>query len=329
MTTLNPDMQALSTPDFDVDLVAPRATWPNETLSRATRFLTEHDDPETVDLVTNPQPGLITKRTVVSTVGSCFAGNIKRWLLQERYNVLIAERGPGAAPGSARFGRVYSTACLRQLFEAPYGLFDPIEKHWRVGDQLIDPYRQLVGWPDERSAANERAAHHASVRRIVDESEVMICTIGLAETWRDRRDGATFFTVPPNAHAHPDRYECVMTTVDENVENLDRLYALLRAHNPGIRLVITASPVPLAATFREPHAVLADTVSKATVRLAVYHFCERHPEVVYFPAFEYVRALSKWPWEADNRHVSKAVVDRIMSNFMRHYGEPQAGTAAA
>lgn len=285
------------------------------------------------DLCPNSEPGLVTKTTPVATIGSCFAHEIRHWLIENGYNFLQTEPGLPGMPnfdcGSANYGPVYNTACMRQIFEAAYGLFDPIEKFWRLGDKLADPYRRGIGWPDEASMRAELDRHRAAVRRVAEESRVLIATAGLGEVWRSREDCATFFMVPPAETFDPARHECVMTSVAENVENLERLYALLRQKNPELRLVMTVSPVPMMATPTPQSGVIVDCVSKATLRIAVDSFCRNHPEVVYFPAYEYVKRIAVRPFETDDRHVRREIVAEIMTLFMQKFGDLASPVAAA
>ncbi|MEM9083356.1 MAG: GSCFA domain-containing protein, partial [Planctomycetota bacterium] len=111
--------------------------------------------------------------------------------------------------------------------------------------------------------------------------------------------------------------------VEENVENLTAFYRLLRDINPELQLVVTVSPVPLLATFRDMDCEVANTVSKATLRVAVDRFCQVHPEVVYFPSYELVTRMGRDAYLEDGVHVKPEVVSRIMSAFMEHFGDAE------
>lgn len=271
--------------------------------------------------VAHPIPGLISRTTRVGSIGSCFAWEIKKWLMANGYTFLQTEDGPSTESGSARFGNVFNTKCIRQIFEAAYGLFTPVEPHWPYDGKLMDPYRKNVGWANEREAAAERASHHAAVRALVERCEVLICTIGQAEVWRNKHDKAAFFMIPPPEVIREDRHEVALLGVEENVEHLQATYDLIRRHNPNLRLVLTVSPVPLVATFRDEHALVADEVNKSILRVAADQFCRANPQVLYFPAYEIVKRLTPNPWREDNRHVRPEVVARVMENFIAAYGE--------
>ncbi|MFW5653843.1 MAG: GSCFA domain-containing protein, partial [Planctomycetota bacterium] len=260
--------------------------------------------------------------TPVATMGSCFVVAIRQWLISNGFNYVSAETGPGTKQGSARFGRLFNTGVLRQIFEHSHGRFNPVEKFWPHDGLLLDPYRQGIAWPNPQSAEIERKIHGEAVARMTRDAEVLICTVGISETWRSRDDGSVFHTVPPASAFDPAKHEFSLLGVEENLANLEATYNLVREHNPDIQLILTLSPVPLGMTFRDMSVVCADMVSKSMLRVAIDMFIEQHPEVVYFPAFELVRRMVPEPFMEDWRHVKPALVCAIMARFMTHFGSP-------
>ncbi len=279
------------------------------------------DSLERVVPIARRQPGVITRTTQIGSIGSCFAWEIKKWLVAHGYNFLQVEDGPSAESGSARFGNVFNTRCMRQIFERAYGRFEPREPLWPYRGKLMDPYRKNVGWSTQEEAQAEIESHLAAVRRLVDQAEILICTIGQAEVWRRRDTKEAFFMIPPPEVIDERIHEAVLTTVDENVQNLCAMHAVIREHNPSLRLIVTVSPVPLLATHRDEHAIVADELSKSILRVAAHRFCESCDGVEYFPAYEIVKRLSSNPWKEDNRHVREEVVARVMQAFMWCYGD--------
>ena len=60
----------------------------------------------------------IDECTPIASIGSCFAREIKRRLIQRGYNYVAEEtQNPAAIHASAAWERVYNTFCLRQIFE--------------------------------------------------------------------------------------------------------------------------------------------------------------------------------------------------------------------
>jgi hypothetical protein len=92
---------------------------------------------------------------------------------------------------------------------------------------------------------------------------------------------------------------------------------------PDVRFLTTVSPVPLRRTFRDNDVLLANTYSKSVQRAAVEAFVGLHPDVDYFPSYEFVMlADPKTTWtREDYRHLAQPVVERIMSRVMAKYAE--------
>ena len=61
-----------------------------------------------------------------------------------------------------------------------------------------------------------------------------------------------------------------MTSFQENLENLERVFELFNANNSHGHIVISLSPVPLRATFRNLNAVTANTASKSMLQIDIY-----------------------------------------------------------
>ena len=96
---------------------------------------------------------------------------------------------------------------------------------------------------------------------------------------------------------------------------------ILRAHNPGVQIICTLSPVALHATFRgdEEHIVTANAHSKAILRVAAEEFARRCKGVHYFPAYEVVTTSTEHPWAPDQRHVAPDAVNNVMALFHRTF----------
>jgi hypothetical protein len=162
---------------------------------------------------------------------------------------------------------------------------------------------------------------------------VLILTLGVAPCFFDRETGAFGFVtgqLSPAVQRHlMSRYEMRMTSVAENVENIHAILASASrlAERPP-KVVLTVSPVPLQATNEFHSAVIADCLSKSTLRLASHQAISETPEgqVVYWPSFEIVRWLGvhfgpahPLVYGADDtnsRHVSQWLVDLIVDLFL-------------
>jgi hypothetical protein len=105
-------------------------------------------------------------------------------------------------------------------------------------------------------------------------------------------------------------------TVDEMVADLRQLLLEARRVNPTLKLILTVSPVPLAATATDEHVALANTVAKASLRLAAAALA-REPGVYYFPAYEIITAPGQDYFAADRRSIREEGIDRVMELFFQ------------
>jgi hypothetical protein len=259
--------------------------------------------------------GLLTKETPIASMGSCFAREVKEYLVAAGYNYVQTATGPNARHGSASWDRVYNTFCIRQEFERALGSFAPRETFWKKGEELLDPYRKTVRWADADAMAAELAEHRRTAALALTTAEVVVLTVGVNEIWYSLEDGSVFFQVPPTEVVDRKRHAFRAATVPENVANLRRAHELLKAANPRAKMIVTVSPVPLHATFRDDADVISATAeSKAILLVAVKEFVRGAADVHYFPSYEIAHSVPE-PFEEDGRHVRRDVVRRIMEVF--------------
>jgi len=262
----------------------------------------------------------VTQRTRIASIGSCFSREIKKWLQSNGYAFIETAKGPCVEAGSARYDRVYNTFTLRQEFERAFGTFDPKEVCWEFEEKgelrLLDPYRKNVAWESKDEMYRELVEHRENVRKAFIQAEILIITVGQAEIWYNRIDEYVYPLVPPVQVYDPVKHGFRLTTYQENLANLERIYSLFVKHNPTGHIIVTVSPVPLRATFRPINSLIANSASKSLLRAAVETFILKFPErVTYFPAYEVVMVTEKAPFKEDNRHIKPEVIDRIMNLF--------------
>jgi hypothetical protein len=291
---------------------------------------------EAVDPVDDP-PFLIKPSTKVATAGSCFAQHIAAALRLSGLNYFVAEPPP---PGlsleeaahrqyglfSARYGNIYTTRQLLQLHDRAYGTFEPDDRIWVCADgRYVDPFRPSVepgGFPTAEAVIQARDSHLEAVRHLFEQLDVLVITLGLTEAWRSRSDGAVVPLAPGVAAAPPDPhgYEFVNFSVAEVANDLHEFRAKLKGVNPGARIILTVSPVPLAATFERRHVLTATTYSKAVLRVAAEQVAQGRDDVMYFPSYEIVTGNYGHAshFEDDRRTVRQSSVDHVMDLFLRH-----------
>ncbi|MEI9905001.1 MAG: GSCFA domain-containing protein [Asticcacaulis sp.] len=160
--------------------------------------------PSTLDPVTGVS-FTIGRGDPVVTAGSCFAQHVARRLSRRGFNFHVSERAHPFVPQnlalnhnygvfSARYGNIYTARQLRQLIERAYGLRQPKETAWAMPDgTFVDPFRPQIqpgNFISEAELLVDRAQHFAAVRSAFAAMSVFVFTLGLTETWVDRRDGS-------------------------------------------------------------------------------------------------------------------------------------------
>lgn len=282
-------------------------------------------------------PFTIDRRMRIATAGSCFAQTMSRTLRRFGYNYFVAEPAPaelsegdarraGYGVFSTRCGNVYTARQLLQLFERAYGTFEPAEGVWlRPDGRYADPFRPLIepdGFESAAAMLSARAGHLAAVRRMFEQLDVFIFTLGLTEAWRSSSDGAVFPLAPGVAAGSIDfaRYEFVNFTAAQVRDDLDAFLVRLRGVNPAARVVITVSPQPPIATYEPRHVLVSATYTKAALRVAADEIVRRHATVWYFPGYELVaNAFNRGAYfERDLRTVTPEGVEHVMRLFLAH-----------
>ncbi len=269
----------------------------------------------------------------IATAGSCFAQKIGQELRRSSARFLDAEPVPhglseatAAAMGfglfSARYGNIYSTAQLLQLAEDALAGQLRDEAFWQKDGRWFDGLRPRLepdGFASRELAQAARLAHLAQVRRLFQTAGVFIFTLGLTERWEDRRTGTVFPLCP--AAVDPDFGDAAHrfhnARVAEVVSELERFVALVRGVNPGLRMILTVSPVPLMATATGEHVLTATSRSKAVLRAAVDEVVAGAEGCDYFPSYEIAtqNPLLRDAFGPDQREVRPEVVEMIMQVF--------------
>ncbi len=280
----------------------------------------------------------IGRNSKVATAGSCFAQHIARHLKKSGFNYYVAEPGHPILPESvrlannyglfsARYGNIYTARQLLQLFQRAYGLYQPVEDCWKEKeDVFLDPFRpssQPGGFISELEMRVDREQHLAAVRQMFETLDVFVFTLGLTEYWMSRADGAVFPICPGVEGGEFDetRHALANGTVEDVVSDMSSFLLHLARVNPKAGVILTVSPVPLAATARrDQHVLTATTYSKSVLRVAAETLVSRFGHVHYFPSYEIITgSFSRGAYYADDlRNVMEDGVSHVMELFMKH-----------
>lgn len=273
-----------------------------------------------------------------STFGSCFAQHISSALNARGMNWFNTEPAPKRTPPemirsynynvfSARTGNVYTAAQLRYLVGLADGSVEVeaadiwperADGSGRVKDSLR-PAIEPRGFGDAVELLLSRAGMARAFHRAVAETDVFVFTLGLTEGWRNRETRQPYPMCPgtlagrfdPDVHEFdPARYPAIRA-------DLEAAFEAMRALNPGLRVLLTVSPVPLTATASGDHVLKATTYSKSVLRAVAGDFAAEADWIDYFPSYEIIsgapaRAMF---FEPNMRTVSPHGVTYVMSHL--------------
>jgi PAS domain-containing protein len=238
---------------------------------------------------------------------------------------------------SARTANIYTMRQLRQLAVEAAGDRRPLDPVWERDGRSVDALRPAVdpdGLPTDAAVGAARARHLAAVRRLLAEMDVLVFTLGLAETFADRRDGTVFPSAPGVVAGRydPGRHVLLTLTCRDIVEDFaafrERVVALRGGRS--FRTLLSVSPVPLAATAGGGHILSANAGAKATLRAAAGELAAADETIDYVPAFEIVTnpAARGAFTDATFRDVTEAGVAAVMAAFLAAHDAPAEAAPA-
>jgi GSCFA family len=316
-----PDERDLTVADQPYKHLPSRSFWGR---SVARRF-----DPAEIATIDGP---LLRAGEAVASMGSCFASNIVPHIEAAGIHYVRTEPPPpqvahlpenlGYRNFSAAYGNVYTVRQMLQLVQRSMGAFAPAEDRWHENGVVIDPFRPGLAYPAVSDVEFDTItqSHLAATRTAFQQADVVVLTLGLTEAWESGEDGAVFPTCPGTVAGtfDPGRHRFHNFTVAEIVADLHQVLALVRTLRPGVRFILTVSPVPLVATASSRHVLEATVYSKSVLRVAAGEVERAESDATYFPAYEIVtgpQAPENF-FEADRRSVSAEAIQTVMGALL-------------
>jgi hypothetical protein len=207
-------------------------------------------------------------------------------------------------------------------------------RNYNFPEEINNTYTNL-DFVNSLSPSENGALEVGSVQQeyydLIRNAQAVIYTCGTSIAFRD---GGGNIIIPKRIHemvryGRGESLDVVNVSVDENFSNLIKIIGIIQNIQPDIKIIMTVSPVPLARTFGSESAVIADCVSKSSLRVAVDMVIRENVENVYYwPSFE----IAKWLLphygghvspslffgadDGESRHVSKEMIDTIVGSFI-------------
>lgn len=260
----------------------------------------------------------------VFTIGSCFARNIEAELdaftlptltfsvpkdeWPHRPNGLLNEYNPAAMAQRIRWAAEdVDTSAMTGSLVGP--------------NDAVDDLFLSVGNSVNRARAIERRREIDAVYRKLPGADALILTLGLVECWEDTETSHFLNRMPPVPvmRADPGRYRFHRLSPFDGVSHLQpALEALI---DRGLsRVILTVSPVPLQTTVTGQDCVIANSLSKAALRVVAEELVARfRGKIDYFPSYEMIISAGLAAFRDDLVHVRPGVVAKVVQHMTRLY----------
>lgn len=289
-----------------------------------------------IDLAWKPKAP-VSREIKIITVGSCFAQHISKSLKENGFSWLDSEPAPAELPPaehakhgygvfSFRTGNIYTAALLKQWVMWATGKAEQSRESFFGGGRYYDPFRPSLT-PDGFSSAEEMLAARqttlAAMLQAIKQADLFIFTLGLTEAWLNK-DGTVYPMCPGTIRGDFSAEKHIFHNYNDHevVRDLVEVFDELRGINPGLRFLLTVSPVPLTATASGQHVLTATTYSKSVLRSAAGYLTQTREDTDYFPSYELITApaFKGQFFEPNMRSVSSGGVAFVMGQFLGAIG---------
>ncbi len=265
----------------------------------------------------------------VFTIGSCFARNVEAVLEQNGFVVPTRKFWRDDAKGRAPDNWMLDNYGVASIFnEIAWGFgevaFDPAVHFAELRPGLFAdvhlPNRFALEPLAEVQARRERIFE---VTRTLLTADVLVMTLGLAEVWKDQASNTYLNARPYQAMLakDPDRYTLEVLSFEETDDFLKRTFEIIfRRCRDDLRVILSVSPVPMAATYTGQDVSVANQYSKSVLRVAAEAAAARESRIDYFPSYESIVLSDRaTAWEDDLIHVRPRLIEHNVSRMIEAY----------
>jgi hypothetical protein len=236
-------------------------------------------------------------------LGSCFSENIGAFLINRKFDV---DLNP--------FGVIFNPASIKKSLE-----FLIEEKVLSENELFYHNEQWHSFYHHTRFSGNDKEScltginqRMVSATRNLKKADFLFLTFGTSVIFRSVETGE----VVSNCHKLPaSKFINELLTSELIVAEYNELFGKLKKINPGIKIILTISPVRHLG-----NGVAGNQLSKAILVVSAHELC-KHPDVYYFPAYELLLDdLRDYRfYDEDMVHPSKQAVEYIINFFSSSY----------
>jgi hypothetical protein len=246
----------------------------------------------------------LSYNTKVVLIGSCFSDNIGSRLKTYKFPV---EHNP--------FGVLYNPVSIKTNLEILINkkLFSESDLYYYNDQWLSFNHYSAFSHTDKKECLRQINERIENASEFLSKSSYLFITFGTALVYEFRETGK----IVANCHKLPaNAFKRYLLDLGDIVKDYSGFYKKLKAFNPGIKTVLTVSPIRHWKDGAE-----MNQVSKSTLLLLIYELRKKFPEIDYYPSYEILMdELRDYRFYADDMlHLSEVAVDYIWNSFVSTY----------
>lgn len=267
----------------------------------------------------------LEKGKKIFTIGSCFAREIENKLKNHGFYIPVLGFNCPAEefvhPPSHLLNE-YNAGTILQRIESAYGMFDYDDRIGveSAGENFIDLFLHIHQKPVTLRRLKSRRKEIDEIYSELVSSDYIVITLGLTESWFDKKFGCYLNKAPAKSFVQREQDRFVFRRLDIQtiVSRIASAIQIINAHQTS-KIIITVSPVPMEATFSNESAIVANSLSKSTLRICAAILKDMFSNVEYFPSYEIATSSGLAGYAQDNIHVTEQTIDVIMNYLIDNY----------
>ncbi|WP_082481337.1 GSCFA domain-containing protein [Pseudomonas sp. Leaf127] len=260
------------------------------------------------------------------TIGSCFARNIENALRNSGVSILSSvpplpgeyyEIGGDARTGYQNVytpGSVLEAVSLCSAENTHHSIFGSNDKYFDLLTSGLAPL--------ELDAVNSIRDGLVATYKKLPQADVVIITLGYNESWLYKPQNTYINRTPSHVSLRRsiEDFEFELLGYNECLSLVKRSLEIIHDLSPKCKIILTVSPVPLSATFTDKSVVVANQLSKSTLRTVASALAENFEYVDYFPSYEIIMNSERCKtFLEDGIHVKSEPVSNVIAQFKSVY----------
>jgi hypothetical protein len=252
------------------------------------------------ELKIDPSPWTISLSDLILSVGSCFAVNTGQKMTDFKFDALVNPFGVVYNPFSV-FKLLKYSILKADLEDQGFLVNQGVVRHFDLHSDVSALSQPLL----ESRFTRQRDLTQGYLKQ----GRVMIITFGTASVFQHKEREAVVANCHKMPATHFTRYNL---DAEEICAGFGEIYQLLKRENPGLRFILTVSPV---RHIRD--GLQASQLSKSILRVSIDRMVDEYADVSYFPAYEIMMDdLRDYRFYAsDMVHPGEVAIDYIWEKF--------------